>query len=145
MKLLEAIREAWKEINGSPPPPSLPQPSEPQASEVFTASELSELERIPSVLFMKLAQFSREYPTDIHTYTHRRLTKAIENDLDRIPVYRFNDNGKVAWYVAENYEVALNDLLGFYMKEQMYERIPHVKELIQTNKINAVIRQSRFG
>lgn len=149
MNLLSAIREVWNEMRSPSEPKKPPKQAEsltpPQSpAGALNADEERELQRVPLIPFRTLAKFSEVRPDVLHTYTHKRLTTAIENDWERIPFVRFEGTGQAAWYTWEYYEVALDDVKKHYLETEQYELIPHLEELRQKHRINAVLRQSRL-
>lgn len=88
-------------------------------------------------------RFLQENKALVYKYIIRQMKTAIQEEKDRLDLFKFEENDKIfMWVESKDYLKLLTDAFDLFMKEEEYEYASKTKKLITLHQINSVIRDS---
>jgi len=88
--------------------------------------------QLPTTSVGTLRKFLVEHRDVMFKYIVREIERGLRKDADKINLFRFGETRYVASLKRPEYIVALEEALGFFVKQELYEEANRCKSLIGT-------------
>lgn len=147
MRLLNSLREAFREWSGRKPEPlvvpnlAAPEEVSPTIEPVQPLPEMIPV--VPTYDLRTLEEFFESNETLINRYMVKKLAYAIKHDEDTAVLFFIPTTGMTASVRREDFEATLKNIINHFIKVEEYERINKCKKLLDKHSVNEVVRRSR--
>jgi protein-arginine kinase activator protein McsA len=97
---------------------------------------------IPAKSLGALKQFLDEHEVVFAKYKVRKIKSAVANELNRVDLFKAEDNSIMAWVAEEDYLQSLESALKVLVREEEYEYAAKTRKVMDTIQINNLIKET---
>ena len=155
MKILRAIRAAWRELRSETPQKKTSNPTgvlarlrsllsikgrQPE-NEGVDPKVLEEIQRLPVLPLSEqfLMAFMEQHKGAVYSLTIKKMSSAVKANAKEILLFRVGEHNNVLRIRKDNFEGALKDMMAYFTTSENYEAAQQCKVLMNKHYVNRLL------